>query len=194
MRIVISIMGLVFWLIAEAASAEGTHHSHAFSFEDFPAAAATCGKKAPLQLAPGSPFWVMRTRVREAYQEAPNFADCFIMVEWGCGTECQGGALIDTRTGHIYARPVSSLQTDYRQNSTLLVVNPLWDYYWERPMIPVADPVAYYYCWNGRSFVLLRREPWQRPESQPESFPTVELPLINAPVPTPAPEYTGSVD
>ncbi len=138
---------------------EGVHHSNFYNFEDFPAEIGKV-KKAPLQLAKGTKNWTFRTRIREAYQGEPNFAGHYIVAQWGCGTECQVGVIIDTKTGRIYDGYVSGLGVVFRADSTLLVMDPLWDEYWQHPEWARGGMVTQYFSWNGKKFVLLREEPW----------------------------------
>lgn len=96
-------------------------------------------------------LWNFRTRIREAARgNRPNFAGRYIVTQWGCGTGCQAGAIINTVTGEVYPGPLSSLGIDFRPYSALLVVNP-----------PDEEPDPYrpdwvtteYYLWTGSEFL-----------------------------------------
>lgn len=69
-------------------------------FSDFPAGAPFVGpKSAPVLDAPGKNAY--RTRLRAAAKEAPTFAARFAVAEWGCGTSCLTGALVDLQSGEV---------------------------------------------------------------------------------------------
>jgi hypothetical protein len=48
-----------------------------------------------------------RTRLREEVKLPPNFAGKYRLVQWGCGTTCILGAVIDRKTGRIIPLPFS---------------------------------------------------------------------------------------
>lgn len=43
----------------------------------------------------------------------PNFAGQYIVVQWGCGTECFQYALVDAKTGRIFQPPVPGEHQEY---------------------------------------------------------------------------------
>lgn len=74
-----------------------------------------------------------RTRIRAASREKPNFAGRWVLVNWGCGTGCSDGRLVNVATGAILPLP-DAVITDplpdptmdvyvYKADSRLLVVN-----------------------------------------------------------------------
>ena len=63
------------------------------------------------------------TRIKAACEGGINFAGHYTLVEWGCGTACQTGVLVDRKTGEIHVRPSSSLGTDFKPNSNLIIFN-----------------------------------------------------------------------
>lgn len=96
-----------------------------------------------------------KTKLREALQEAattgPNFAGHFVVAEWGCGSSCIQGAVIDTDTGQVHFPPQlqgsttgrgeldSEAGTQYKADSRLLLVRGfpadsdrygVWAYEW----------------------------------------------------------------
>ncbi len=76
-------------------------------------------------------FWCFRTRLKEAAREdGITFAGSFTVAIWGCGTECQSGAVIDRKSGTMFWLPTASLGYDYRADSRLLIVNPNPSEYW----------------------------------------------------------------
>jgi len=81
-----------------------------------------------------------------------NFNGKYSIAEWGCGTGCQDGAIVNTDTGRIY--PLPGLTTnghETRKDSRLLIYNPITlggD--WPR------DPYRMiYWEWTGQSLRLL---------------------------------------
>ena len=50
-----------------------------------------------------------RTRLREAASGKPNFAGHYLVAQWGCGTECVTGAIIDAKTGAVTFFPFLDL-------------------------------------------------------------------------------------
>lgn len=169
-------------IVNVASAAEDVHHSNLHKFEAFPADTKSV-KKASLKLERGTFSWSFRTRIREAYEGQPNFAGYYIVVQWGCGTECQMGAIINLKTGKVTEIPHSTLGIDYRADSRLFMVNPFWDEYRVNPEWYVSDPTTYYYHWNGQEFTLLTEEKWLYPEQEPSA----ELDLV-VPIPTSRPE------
>lgn len=68
---------------------------------------------------------IFRTRIVEGVQNGPNYAGKYAVIEWGCGTSCQGHAIVDVTNGEIVAYGLpSALGAEYYATSTLLVINP----------------------------------------------------------------------
>ncbi len=61
------------------------------------------GPTAPLRLTHRDVMF--RTRLREAVGGRANFAGHYLLAIWGCGADCQMGAAIDTRSGHVVWLP-----------------------------------------------------------------------------------------
>lgn len=96
------------------------------------------GPNAPLKLTTSSER-MFRTRLGEAAKEGANFAGHYRFAHWGCGSACAAGAIIDLKTGEIYAPPMKGGKTgwerwiftggivdgryaEYRRDSRLLLV------------------------------------------------------------------------
>lgn len=77
-------------------------------------------------LMPGTKEWNFRTRISEGTAGVcANFDGAFTVVTWGCGTECQDGAMVDRTDGKIYWLPdLASYGYEYHAESSLLIVNP----------------------------------------------------------------------
>lgn len=52
-----------------------------------------------------------------------NFAGHYCFVYWGCGTDCQHGAIVDLKTGKVYDGPTAANLFVYKSRSRLLIVN-----------------------------------------------------------------------
>ena len=66
-----------------------------------------------------------RTAIRECYNDSENlFAGHYTLATWGCGSPCQMNVLIDRRTGKIYDAPDSSVGSEYKKDSRMLIINP----------------------------------------------------------------------
>ena len=46
-----------------------------------------------------------RTYLRNTAKRPPNFAGHYSFVDWGCGTNCLGGAVVDQQTGRVFQPP-----------------------------------------------------------------------------------------
>ena len=129
--------------VASAASAAET----APAFADYPAAATYAGRNAaPILAAPEARRF--RTMIRDGARQKPNFDGHYIVASWGCGTDCETGAIIDAVSGQVISLPVvagspddatpESAHFDYRSDSRLLVMNgmigeepPMGSHYFE---------------------------------------------------------------
>lgn len=66
-----------------------------------------------------------RTAIRESYNDSENlFAGHYTFATWGCGSPCQMNVLIDRRTGKIYDAPGSTVGSEYKKDSRMLIINP----------------------------------------------------------------------
>jgi len=103
-------------------------------FEDYPAKEIFTGKTAPLKLNEDTRMF--RTRLSQAAKGPPNFAGRYILVTWGCGTDCLMGGVIDAKTGDTTMIPFSICcqdidaqedmeKVDVRKDSRLAIFNGL---------------------------------------------------------------------
>lgn len=75
---------------------------------------------------------LFQSTITEQSSEGPNFAGHYTVATWGCGTECQGFAIIDAITGDIVEYEPSidhqvSAGLSHSLDSNLLVLNPKSD-------------------------------------------------------------------
>lgn len=129
-------------------------------FEGYPAPAAYQGRLADVDLASSPRARTFRTRLREGVAGGPNFAGHFALVEWGCGSGCQAGAIVDVRTGRVYDLPeATGFGTSYRLDSRLLVLNPpevVFEVVGPDGDIPEWGGKSAYYVWEDGGFRHLR--------------------------------------
>jgi hypothetical protein len=103
-----------------------------------------------------------RTNLRNAAREGVNFAGHFILTTWGCGTNCNEGAIIDARTGRVFfpkelegfsigqGKWSYDLEViDFKPNSTLIAINGYSGGYLNRDN---AAEGIYFYQWTGTAF------------------------------------------
>lgn len=69
-----------------------------------------------------------QTNIADQVATGPNFAGHYTVATWGCGTECQGFAIVDNKTGDIIKyQPViefrASSGLSYSINSNILIFN-----------------------------------------------------------------------
>jgi hypothetical protein len=97
----------------------------------------------------------------EHERRGPNFAGHYVLVQWGCGSSCMEGALIDADTGQVlrlpqipraeqtgFAIPVIELQSmQFRTDSRLLAI----------PYI--GDSNTYYYVLEQGHWRFLKKMP-----------------------------------
>nr|WP_297785153.1 hypothetical protein [uncultured Allomuricauda sp.] len=92
------------------------------------------------------------TRIKEGCAKGINFAGHYTLVSWGCGSPCQTGVIVDRITGEIYDGPVTSLGSEFKKDSKLLIKN-IGALDTETNLIEVCS-----YCevthevWTGNSF------------------------------------------
>jgi len=122
-------------------------------FEDFPAHSRYRGKPAPVDIHNSELARTYRTRLREGVRKGPNFAGHYTVVDWGCGSNCQVYAVVDTRTGKVFGTIGGERGADFKVDSSLFVADPQYpsdaDAY---PDDPVQTLPARYYVWRDNKF------------------------------------------
>ena len=83
-------------------------------------------KIAPLDLSSNPIGFEYRTAIRNAYAEGPNFAGHYVVVGWGCGTNCEDNIIVNAKTGKILNAELRSFAgfASYDINSRLIISNP----------------------------------------------------------------------
>lgn len=122
-------------------------------FEDFPAKEFSSNKKIVVDINSDPVGRLYRTALRSHVENfGIDFAGKYSLAEWGCGSTCQDGAIVDADTGHVYPLPgVMANGHDSRKDSRLLIQNPIiiggdWTRDWYRMR---------YWEWAGDNFKLL---------------------------------------
>lgn len=88
----------------------------------------------------------------------PNFAGRYMVIESGCGTECQSFAIVDAESGASSAQPFAlRLGAEYRVDSSLLIADPpaAWRRAYGTRLAEAHDgpPESQYFRWTGKQFV-----------------------------------------
>lgn len=148
-------------------------------FEDYPVTETFAGTPAAPILAT-SEQRMFRTRIRNGALKGEgvvdsiskrlltkpgiNFAGKYVVIMWGCGSQCVMMATVDAKTGGVYPPPLSEkgslyvpldnlshMDIDFRPNSSLLAL--------QNGCRDVRDRKtcgAYYFNWKGNRFVLVK--------------------------------------
>lgn len=137
-----------------AAQAEEAPSPFAAEFANYPIGVHTAKKRVAPKIK-GTDLWEFRTRIRDGAKQPINFAGHYVLIEWGCGTECQVLVLYDTVTGKVIPVGPTSYGFDSRQNSNLLILNPVED--GELDYVP-DYLVREYLLFDGKEFHKIREE------------------------------------
>ncbi len=96
-------------------------------FKDYPSKMYS-GREAPLRLDT-SDAKRYRTRLRDAITKPVNFGGRYVFTQWGAGTGCDTGALVNVATGEAYILPFAACNWsgfdrpfEFRNDSRLFVV------------------------------------------------------------------------
>lgn len=63
------------------------------------------------------------SRIKDACNNGINFAGHYTLVIWGCGAPCQTGVVVNRKTGEIIEGYQTSLGSDFRKDSELIIMN-----------------------------------------------------------------------
>lgn len=138
-------------------------------FDDYPerevrsGAAATVIIKSPEER-------LYRTNLRNSVKEPPNFAGHYSFVDWGCGTNCLGGAVVDQQTGKVFQPPLPLSKNSHAHEHWIIDGR----FFFDKPPIQVrADsrlmiihrefggnpelfPEVFYFVWDNEEFRLIQ--------------------------------------
>ena len=93
-------------------------------FEDFSNNNKYEGEIAKPNFDTNKEAYAFRGQIKKDLEAGTNFAGHYTIAQWGCGTECSTGIVVDNKTGTIYSLPVAEFGREFRVKSNLLVVNP----------------------------------------------------------------------
>ena len=110
---------------------------------------------------------LFRTMITTQAKGKPNFAGHYHLATWGCGSDCQGLALIDARTGKVYFNPraldVAGVpfqdedRLQFRPDSRLLIISG-----WVDGVGGYQEEAKFYYVWENNHFRLVRKTKIQK--------------------------------
>lgn len=95
----------------------------------------------------------------------PNFAGRYVVVKWGCGTDCGEMAIVDATTGHIYQPPFAQKRDGYFWYPTRFSMPPQYRLDSRLFIMPnicadnVADCGTYYFVWEDNRWRQVHWEP-----------------------------------
>lgn len=99
------------------------------SFSQYPSDTTYEGVVAPVNFESNKDAKTFSTAITSAMSKGVNFAGHYVLATWGCGTSCQGLAIIDAKDGTIVVYNLLSEEgVAYTKDSNLLIVNPTKDY------------------------------------------------------------------
>jgi hypothetical protein len=92
------------------------------SFKDYAVPLKFYGKPAiPLHNSPYSKTF--KTKIREAVEDGPNFADHYTLALWGCGSSCVMFSIVDAVDGRVYDAPFTVSWADETDDGVIGVRN-----------------------------------------------------------------------
>jgi len=119
------------------------------------------------------------TEITEGAKKGPNFAGHYTIVEWGCGTECQSGVVVDAENGAIYPLSLSAFGRKFQLNSNLLIINPpetiksLYPYYPYDESGKLPDWLySENYVWKDNKFILIYKFQPEKIEDETANWKT----------------------
>ena len=154
-------LSAVFIVVLVLLGAASTQGQTLPRFESYPAAGRFSGTPAPAIIShPRARLF--RTMIQNQAKDQPNFAGHYHVATWGCGTDCQGLALIDARTGRVYFNPralnVAGVpyqdeeRLQFRLDSRLMIISGSVDGFNR-----YQDEAKFYYEWRNNHFRLIRK-------------------------------------
>lgn len=159
------VMILLYSVLLHAQAGAGKGKKRLPRFEDYPVVESWKGSAAPLKLLSSSDR-MFRTQFREAAKKPPDFAGHFRFTDWGCGTQCLAGGIVDFKTGRVFPLPLSkkvvgwehwiycashgfdTISAESRVNSQLMVVRCGLNFDDDDN----STPDVYYFLWENDHF------------------------------------------
>jgi hypothetical protein len=129
----------------------------AFTFESYPEKAID-GNSVKKPILASKLARQYKTVITLSMSEPPNFAGHYRVVQWGCGTDCRGFAIVNKLTGKTYTLPGVEYiggvmgndenRLDYRKDSRLFVITGVMN-----------DEIEgkFFYLWKNEKLQLLAK-------------------------------------
>jgi hypothetical protein len=96
-----------------------------------------------------------RTIITEGAKREANFDGKYRIVEFGVGSGVQYFFIIDLNNGNVYEGRTSAFGIKYNVNSSMLIINPLENMFWEDGDLVPRWSFVEYVKWNGKEFIVL---------------------------------------
>jgi hypothetical protein len=94
-----------------------------------------------------------RTIITSGTKMVANFDGKYRIVEFGAGSGVQCFFIIDLNNGNVYEGRTPSCGIKYNANSSMIIINPIENMFWEDgDLIPHWSFVEYI-KWNGKEFI-----------------------------------------
>lgn len=116
-------------------------------FEDHPAVETFDGTPAPLDIVQAKAWKKQRNVLRKALAAGPNFGGAFTIATFSCGHLCQQIVVMDARTGTAVGDLRARTGSNFRRDSTMLIVNPA-----ETISPKDEKTTTLYYTWRDGAF------------------------------------------
>lgn len=129
--------------------------SRAPRFEDFPSYGIFTYKRAEVDIYSNPRAKFFRSALRYAKEnQNVDFATDYLIVEWGCGSTCQDGMILDLISGKVYDvfSEATARGKKYEVNSSLVITDPADDGFFDYNL-----PVRYY-IWKGNKLLQIYQE------------------------------------
>ena len=137
-------------------------------FEDYSVVESWQSTPAPVKLTTTSER-MFKTRLVDAAKKPPDFAGHFRFVDWGCGSNCAAGAVVNLKTGDVLPPPGRGGKTgwdrwiycaswwetsgvEYRVNSRMIKIR-----------CGMGEGDTYYFVLENEAFKLLSHIPPKKP-------------------------------
>ncbi len=127
-----------------------------FEFSDFPAERSSYADSYFVDFSTKPEAEDFKTRIEETVKNGPNFGGKFVYVEWGCGTNCGAGAIVNPISGEVIEYGImNSHGVELYKDSNLLIVNPPEILGYIRPGDLFEDETSRYYIISENGLLFL---------------------------------------
>ncbi|MDR1127869.1 MAG: hypothetical protein LBL20_01035 [Treponema sp.] len=96
-----------------------------------------------------------RTIIAGGAEMEANFDGKYRIVEFGAGSGVQYFFIIDLNNGNVYEGRTSSFGIKYTTNSSMIIINPIENMFWEDGDFVPHWSFIEYIKWNGEGFISL---------------------------------------